>query len=65
MIKARAKDEFEYYSDWSEYEISVPWIKADNFNLLEILFERFPFAFSIFESFLGLLKFNRCLFEDF
>lgn len=64
LIKARAKDEFEYYSDWSEYEINVPWIKANNFNLLELLFERFPFAFSIFEGILKLLKFDGLLFED-
>ena len=49
LVKARAKDEFGCYGVWSEYKISVPKNKVFNFNLLELLFERFPLAFLIFK----------------
>ncbi len=64
LVKARAKDEFEYYSDWSEYKISVPKNKVFNFNLLELLFERFPLAFHIFKNLLELLKYDITLPEN-
>jgi hypothetical protein len=51
LIKARAKDEFDYFGDWSQYEITVPLNKAFNFHLLDLLFERFPFANLIFKYF--------------
>jgi hypothetical protein len=38
LIKARAKDEFDYYSDWSEHGISIPRNKSVKFNSLESLF---------------------------
>ncbi len=58
VIKARVKDMFDYYSDWSEYEIIVPKNKAFNFNLLELLSERFPRAFQTLRYLLGLLKYD-------
>ena len=42
IIKARAKDDVDHYSDWSEHTIYVPRNKALTFNLLSWLFERFP-----------------------
>ncbi len=64
IIKARAKDKFDYYGDWSEHEVSVPRNKAFNFNLLELLFERFPLAFLTFKCLLGLLKYDIILLEN-
>ena len=63
-VKARAKDEFDNYGEWSKYDISVPRNKAFNFNLLDLLFERFPLAFLIFKSLLGLLKYEIILLEN-
>ena len=52
-IEVRAKDEFDYPSAWSEYEIIVyEKSKASNFNLLNLLFERFPRAFLVFRYFI-------------
>ena len=42
IIKARAKDIFGYYGEWSQHTMIVPRIKTFNFNLLNWLFERFP-----------------------
>jgi len=64
LVKARVKDEFDYYSDWSEHAISVPRNKAVNFNPLELLFERFPFVFLKFKCLLGLLKYDFTLIEN-
>ena len=64
FVKARAKDEFDNPSDWSEYKINVPKNKVFNFNLLELLFERFPLAYLIFKNLIGLLKYNIILLEN-
>jgi hypothetical protein len=64
LVKARVKDEFDYYSGWSEHAISVPRNKAVNFNLLELLFELFPFVFLKFKCLLGLLKYDFILLEN-
>ena len=53
LIQARAKDEFDNPSVWSGQEIIVPRNKAFNFNLLELLFERFPRVFLTFRYLLG------------
>lgn len=45
LIKARVKDEFDYYSYWSEHKISVPLNKAVKFNQLKSLFEQFRLIF--------------------
>ena len=40
-IEARAKDIFGHWSDWESYEIEIPRIKAFNYDLFELLLERF------------------------
>jgi hypothetical protein len=52
-IKARGIDEFENPSDWSEQKILVPRNKVVNFNLLDLLLERFPSVFLTFRYLLG------------
>ncbi len=47
IIKVRAKDQFDYYSAWSEFEIVVPRNKALNLTLLELLSERLPYIASM------------------
>jgi len=64
IIKSRAKDEFGYYGEWSEREIVVPLNKAFNFNLLDLLFERFPLAHLIFKSLQGLSKYDIIIFGN-
>ena len=64
LIKARAKDEFDFYGDWSEYRVNVPQNKAFNFNLLELLFERSPLSFLIFKCLLMLLKYDTILLDN-
>jgi hypothetical protein len=64
LVKARVKDEFDYYSDWSEHAISVPRNKAVNFNPLELLFERFPLVFLKFKCLIGLLKYDFILIDN-
>jgi hypothetical protein len=63
-VRARAKDEFNNYGEWSQYKINVPKNKVFNINFLEMLFERFPFAFLIFKNLLGLLKYDIGLLEN-
>ena len=53
-IEARAIDVLGNPGDWGRYHVSVPRNKAINFNLLELLFERFPYAFSILRHLLEL-----------
>ena len=61
-IKSRAKDEFDYYSDWSEHKIFVPRNKMSlDINLLDFLIERFPHIFIVFKYILG--GFNTILLE--
>jgi hypothetical protein len=53
IIEARARDEFcGVYSDWSDFEITIPKEKTLIFkeNLLTILFERFPKLLFILKS---------------
>jgi len=57
IIKARAKDEFDYYtSSWTEFNVIIPRNKVCNFNLLELLFERFPNAFPILRNIFKFIK---------
>ena len=53
-IKAKAKDENGAESGWSTLAITMPRSKVlnYNFNLLERLFEKFPFLFIIIKEFL-------------
>jgi hypothetical protein len=53
-IRAKAYDEHNKSSEWSEYEFTVPRNKALNLNLLKWLFNRFPNAFPIIRRLLGL-----------
>ena len=64
IIKARVKDEFDYYSDWSAYKISIPRNKAVKFNLLESLFEQSLHVFLKFKCPLGWLKYDFILLEN-
>ncbi|KYK25131.1 hypothetical protein AYK24_05350 [Thermoplasmatales archaeon SG8-52-4] len=62
-VKARAKDEYDLYSGWSEHKILVPRAKVFNFNILDLLYERFPNVFALLKNLLG--EFNFELLEVF
>ena len=55
IIKARAYDIYNESSDWSDHKINIPRSKTVNFNinLLDWLFERFPYMFQILKFLLG------------
>jgi len=56
-VRVVAKDEHGKFSPWSDpLDVTMPKNKAlyYNFNLLELLFERFPNAFPILKQLLGL-----------
>ncbi|KYK21410.1 hypothetical protein AYK24_09135 [Thermoplasmatales archaeon SG8-52-4] len=54
IVEARAKDIFGYWGNWQSFEIKIPRNKAINsYNLIELLFERFPNAFPILRYFLA------------
>jgi hypothetical protein len=53
IIKARAEDKLHTKSeDWSEFQFKAPRNKVLNYKLLEILFERFPYLYLLFENLL-------------
>jgi len=54
-IKAKAKDDYNSESNWSEYEVSIPRSKKFDFkfNLLDCLFERFANAFPLLRYLIG------------
>jgi len=56
IIRCKAKDIYDQESDWATLEVSMPKDKPSyfNFNLLEWLFERFPYAFPMLRYLLGL-----------
>jgi len=54
IVKARAKDNFDYYGEWESYQIKIPRVRNFNLNLFELLFERFPHSFPYFKYILGL-----------
>ena len=54
IIRAQAKDEFDYYGNWSELKVTIPRNKAFNLNLIEFLYERFPCLFPIIRQLLKL-----------
>ncbi len=56
-ITAKAKDIYGAESNWSTLEVTMPKNKAFNFfnNLLNWLFERFPYVFPILRHLLGLI----------
>lgn len=56
MIRAKAKDTFDAESDWGTLNVTMPKIKLFNFNLnlLNWLFDRFPYIFPILRYSLGL-----------
>jgi hypothetical protein len=53
VVEARAMDMFGYWSSWESFEIKIPRTRS-SFNLLEILFERFPNAFPIIRQLIGM-----------
>jgi rhodanese-related sulfurtransferase len=53
-ISAKAKDFYGNESDWTEFTVNIPRNRAYSFNLLEILFQRFPYATAILKNLLGL-----------
>ena len=60
-IQVKAKDIYDVESDWSDpLTVSMPKNKAYNlnFNLLSLLFERFPNAFPIINHLLDLFNFK-------
>ncbi len=54
LITAKAKDFYGNESDMTEFSIKIPRNRATNFNLIELLFEKFPFASAILRNLLGL-----------
>ncbi|UCF50479.1 MAG: rhodanese-like domain-containing protein [Thermoplasmatales archaeon] len=52
--KAKVKDFYDNESDWTEFEITVPRNKVLNLDFLELLFIKFPYAFSVIKYILGL-----------
>jgi hypothetical protein len=54
IVQARAKDQFDYWSEWESYQIKIPRYKAVENNLFDLLFERFPNMFNILKFVLGL-----------
>jgi len=54
IVQARAKDQFDYWSEWESYQIKIPRYKALSNNFLSILFERFPNLMHIIEYVIGL-----------
>jgi hypothetical protein len=55
-ISAEAKDEYEFKSEWTTFEVIMPKNKPIDFNMniIKWLFERFPNAFPIIKSLLKL-----------
>jgi hypothetical protein len=54
IVEARAKDQFDYWSTWERYEITIPRSKGISNNFIELLFERFPDFFHLLKFVLGL-----------
>lgn len=54
-IKVRSKDEFDYYTDWSEHDVIIPRNSVYKQNLLKLLFERIPYTALIFKWFYKLI----------
>jgi len=52
IVKARAKDNYDFYGEWESYQIKIPRVRAFNFNLFEMLLERLP----ILEKLLGWIR---------
>ena len=42
IIQAKSKDTSDHESDWSEFEIVIPRNRQGNYNLINVLLERFP-----------------------
>lgn len=53
VIKAKAKDFYDNESDWSEITIKIPRTKVNNYNIIELLYKKFPYAFKILRHLLG------------
>ncbi len=55
-ITAKAKDEYEFCSDWANFELSLLRIKSfdNNLNIFNWIFERFPNAFPILKNIIRL-----------
>ena len=54
-IRARTKDEFDYFNSWSEHSVIIPRNKVYNQNILEIIFERLPYKMPVFRCFINFL----------
>jgi len=46
-ITAKAIDFYGNESEVATFDVKIPRNKASNYNLIELFFEKFPFAFSI------------------
>jgi len=51
-ISVKAKDKYDFYSDWANLEVIMPKNKPFNYNNINWLFERFPNAFPILKNLL-------------
>jgi hypothetical protein len=54
IVEARAKDQFDYWSNWESYQIKIPRYKAMSNSFMELLFERFPNLFNVLRFVIGL-----------
>jgi rhodanese-related sulfurtransferase len=52
-ISAKAKDYHGNESDWVTIDIKIPRTRTSVYNMLEMLFERFPFASTVLKYLLG------------
>ena len=54
IVEARAKDQFDFWSNWETYEIKIPRYKAVSNSFIELLFERFPNVLHVLRYVVGL-----------
>jgi len=52
IVKVRAKDDYDYYGEWESHLIKIPRFRGFNYDLFDLLFERFP----LLEKLLNLIR---------
>jgi len=53
IVQARAKDQFDYWSEWESFQIKIPRYKSVSNNFMNILFERFPNLMNLLRYMVG------------
>jgi len=59
IIKARTKDDFDYYNTWTEFSVIIPRSKIAYHNLLESIFERMPNTLPFFRFLFNFFNMER------